>query len=242
MDIDSFFTDGDLSFGMDGASPTFKNFNGGKNVSRGPIYGEFEFNKYPEYGFTDDIYSYATGKAKGLQSILGIKTKAQQKFAPKSEPVFSRSKGSKKTGLADLQFNGSDDCYETFMNAIGSRLNQPSEWYVSKLSEADKKNCNKLQAVMDNIAKDVDTNNKKMATAKRGERRVLEEYNKGLELAGKKILALMNAANCTVIQQAEFNKALGVAGSPSKSSKVVLYVGIGIAALALGVVLYKKFK
>lgn len=67
---------------MDGASPTFKNFNGGKNVSRGPKYGEFEFNKYPEYGFTDDIYSNATGT---------------------------------------------------------SRLNQPTEWYVTKLSDADKK-------------------------------------------------------------------------------------------------------
>lgn len=186
MDIDSFFTDGDLSFGMDGSSPKFKNFTGaGKNVSRGPKYGEYEFSKYPEYGFTDDIYSNATGS---------------------------------------------------------SRLNQPTEWYVKKLSDADKKDCNKLQGVMDNIAKDIDTNNKKMATAKRGERRVLEEYNKGLELAGKKVLELMNAANCTIVQQAEFNKALGVAGSPSKSSKVVLYVGIGVAALALGVVLYKKFK
>ena len=186
MDIDSFFTDGDLSFGMDGSSPNFKNLTGtGQNVSRGPKYGEYEFNKNPEYGFTDDIYSNATGT---------------------------------------------------------SRLNQPTEWYVNKLSDADKKDCNKLQGVMDNIAKDVDTNNKKMATAKRGERRVLEEYNKGLELAGKKVLELMNAANCTVVQQAEFNKALGVAGSPSKSSKVILYVGIGVAALALGVVLYKKFK
>jgi hypothetical protein len=185
MDIDDFFTNGDLSFGMDGASPTFKNFNGGKNVSRGPKYGEFEFNKYPEYGFTDDIYSNATGT---------------------------------------------------------SRLNQPTEWYVTKLSEADKKNCNKLQGIMDSIAKDIENNNQKIAKAKRGERRVLEEYNKGLELAGKKVLEFMNAANCTLVQQAEFNNALGVAGSASKSSKVVLYVGIGVAALALGVVLYKKFK
>jgi hypothetical protein len=177
MDIDDFFTNGDLSFGMDGARPTFKNFNGGKNVSRGPKYGEFEFNKYPEYGFTDDIYSNATGT---------------------------------------------------------SRLNQPTEWYVSKLSEADKKNCNKLQGIMDSISKDIDNNNKKIAKAKRGERRVLEEYNKGLEF--------MNAANCTLVQQTEFNNALGVAGAPSKTSKVVLYVGIGVAALALGVVLYKKFK
>jgi hypothetical protein len=186
MDIDSFFTDGDLSFGMDGASPKFKNFAGtGQNVSRGPKYGEFQFNKYPEYGFTDDIYSNATG---------------------------------------------------------GSRLNQPTEWYVSKLSEADKKDCKKLQGIMDSISKDIDNNNKKIAKVKRGERRVLEEYNKGLELAGKRVLELMNAANCTLVQQEEFNKALGAAGAPSKSSKVVLYVGIGVAALALGVVLYKKFK
>jgi hypothetical protein len=186
MDIDSFFTDGDLSFGMDGASPKFKNFAGtGQNVSRGPKYGEFQFNKYPEYGFTDDIYSNATGT---------------------------------------------------------SRLNQPTDWYVSKLSEADKKNCNKLQGIMDSISKDIDNNNQKIAKVKRGERRVLEEYNKGLELAGKRVLELMNAANCTLVQQEEFNKALGAAGAPSKSSKVVLYVGIGVAALALGVVLYKKFK
>jgi hypothetical protein len=186
MDIDDFFTNGDLSFGMDGETPKFKNFAGtGQNVSRGPKYGEFQFNKYPEYGFTDDIYSNATGT---------------------------------------------------------SRLNQPTEWYVSKLSEADKKNCNKLQGIMDSISKDIDNNNQKIAKAKRGERRVLEEYNKGLELAGKKVLEFMNAANCTLVQQEEFNKALGAAGAPSKSSKVILYVGIGVAALALGVVLYKKFK
>jgi hypothetical protein len=185
MDIDSFFTDGDLSFGMDGASPKFKNFVGtGQNVSRGPKYGEYEFSKYPEYGFTDDIYSNATGT---------------------------------------------------------SRLNQPSEWYLSKLSESDKKDCNKLQGIMDSIAKDIDTNNKKIASAKRGERRVLEEYNKGLELAGKKVLELMNASNCTLVQKEEFNKALSQAAAPSKSSKVVLYVGIGVAVLALGVVFYKKF-
>jgi hypothetical protein len=186
MDIDDFFTNGDLSFGMDGETPKFKNFAGtGQNVSRGPKYGEFQFNKYPEYGFTDDIYSNATGT---------------------------------------------------------SRLNQPTEWYVSKLSEADKKNCNKLQGIMDSISKDIDNNNQKIAKAKRGERRVLEEYNKGLELAGKKVLEFMNAANCTLVQQTEFNNALGAAGSASKSSKVVLYVGIGVATLALGVVLYKKFK
>jgi len=52
----------------------------------------------------------------------------------------------------------------------------------------------------------------------------------------------MNAANCTLVQQEEFNKALGAAGAPSKSSKLIFYVGIGVAALALGVVLYKKFK
>lgn len=186
MDIDSFFTDGDLSFGMDGASPKFKNFAGtGQNVSRGPKYNEYEFNRYPEDGFTDDIYASATGT---------------------------------------------------------SRLNQPTDWYVSKLSEADKKDCNKLQGIMDSISKDIENNNQKIAKAKGGERRVLEEYNKGLELAGKKVLEFMNAANCTIVQQAEFNKALGAAGAPSKSSKVILYVGIGVAALALGIVLYKKFK
>lgn len=186
MDIDSFFTDGDLSFGMDGASPKFKNFVGtGQNVSRGPKYGEYEFNKYPEYGFTDDIYSNTTGPT--------------------------------------------------------SRLMQPSEWYWSKLSDSDKTDCKKLQSVMDSIAKDIDTNNKKIAGAKKSERRVLEEYNKGLELVGKNVLELMNKANCTLVQKEEFNKALNQAATPSKSSKVVLYVGIGVAALALGVVFYKKF-
>ena len=95
---------------------------------------------------------------------------------------------------------------------------------------------------MDSISKDIDNNNQKIAKAKRGERRVLEEYNKGLELAGKKVLEFMNAANCTLVQQEEFNKALGAAGAASKTSKVILYVGIGVAALALGIVLYKKFK
>lgn len=185
MDIDSFFTDGDLSFGMDGSSPKFKNFVGtGQNVSRGPKYGEYEFSKYPEYGFTDDIYSNATG---------------------------------------------------------GSRLNQPSEWYVSQLTDADKKDCAKLQSIADSIATDIKNNNVKIAKAKRGERRVLEEYNKGLELAGKKILEFMNSANCTLVKQEEFNKALTASAQPSKTSKVVLYVGIGVAVLALGIVAYKKF-
>ena len=184
MDIDSFFTDGDLSFGMDGSSPKFKNFVGtGQNVSRGPQYGEYEFSKYPEYGFTDDIYSNATG---------------------------------------------------------GSRINQPSEWYLSQLSDADKKDCKKLQSIADSIAKDIQTNNTKIAKAKRGERRVLEEYNKGLELAGKKVLELMNASNCTIQIQQEFNQALSASAQPSKGSKVVLYVGIGVAVLALGIVAYKK--
>jgi|APGre2960657423_1045063.scaffolds.fasta_scaffold05695_5 hypothetical protein len=186
MDIDSFFTNGDLSFGMDGASPKFKNFAGtGQNVSRGPKYGEFEFNRYPEDGFADDIYANATGT---------------------------------------------------------SRLEQPTEWYLSKLTEADKKNCNKLQGVMDSISKDIENNNKKIASAKKGEKRVLADYNKGLEVAGQRVLEFMNAANCAIIKQDEFNKALGAAGAASKSSKVILYVGIGVAALALGIVLYKKFK
>jgi hypothetical protein len=53
---------------------------------------------------------------KGLGEILGIKkSSGKSKFAPKSKPFFSKSKGNKETGLADLQFTAS----ENFFNASG---------------------------------------------------------------------------------------------------------------------------
>ncbi len=56
-----------------------------------------------------------TSNFSGLGDILGIKSSPKKKFAPKSKPFFSKSKGAKETGLADLQFTASDN----FFNAGG---------------------------------------------------------------------------------------------------------------------------
>jgi hypothetical protein len=70
------------------------------------------------FGFTaNETFMNAGGGKPSLASIVGIKSKAQRKFTPKpkSVPIFSRSKGNKETGLADLQFTASDN----FFNAGG---------------------------------------------------------------------------------------------------------------------------
>jgi hypothetical protein len=67
------------------------------------------------FGFTaNEPFMNAGGK--GLGQILGIKkSSGKSKLAPKSKPFFSKSKGNKETGLADLQFTAS----ENFFNASG---------------------------------------------------------------------------------------------------------------------------
>lgn len=61
-----------------------------------------------------DNFFNANGQSLG--QMFGIKkSSGKQKFAPKSKPFFSKSKGSKETGLADLQFTASDN----FFNAGG---------------------------------------------------------------------------------------------------------------------------
>lgn len=216
MDIDSFFTDGDLSFGMDGASPKFKDFVGtGQNVLSGKQSIGYEFNKYPEYGFTDDIYSSFSAENVSLEN------------------TFNNIAGD----------GAGQDFGVKYWNATGvSRLDQPSEWYVKKLTDADKANCEKLQGLLDTISKDISSNNTKAVSAKSGEKRVLADYNKGLQIAAGKIMAFMSTAKCKIKEDAAFDKSLSEISGSSGSSRMILYTGIAIAAIGLGIVLYKKLK
>lgn len=197
MDIDTFFKDGDLSFGMDGANPSFKNFVGtGQNTATKP--DDYKFAPSPEYGFANDT-SYAQMAGAGV----------------------------------------GDD--ETYSNLTG-RQSEPFKWYVNKLTAAEKADCAKLQSVMDAIAKDIANNKVKMATAKAGERRVLEDYNKGLAAAGSKVKEFFDAASCQQKADDALAAQLGNLSKSSRTSQIILYAGLGVATIFLGYVLYKRFK
>jgi hypothetical protein len=78
---------------------------------------------FSNYTASDDFFGFTANEpfmnagGKGLGGLVGGKKSGNQKRMPKPKaiPVFSRSKGTKETGLADLQFTASDN----FMNAGG---------------------------------------------------------------------------------------------------------------------------
>jgi len=65
------------------------------------------------FGFTaNEPFMNAGGQ--GLGGLFGGKKKSgtqKRILAPKSKPFFSKSKGKKETGLADLQFTASDNFF-----------------------------------------------------------------------------------------------------------------------------------
>jgi hypothetical protein len=83
---------------------------------------------FSNYTASDDFFGFTAnepfmnaggGGVPSLGNIFGGKSKAKPSkrtpLSPKSKPFFSKSKGSKETGLADLQFTASDN----FFNAGG---------------------------------------------------------------------------------------------------------------------------
>lgn len=84
---------------------------------------------FSNYTASDDFFGFTAnepfmnagggGVPPNLWNVLSGKSKAKpsnrKTLTPKSVPVFSKSKGSKETGLADLQFTASDN----FFNAGG---------------------------------------------------------------------------------------------------------------------------
>ena len=83
---------------------------------------------FSNYTASDDFFGFTAnepfmnaggGGVPSLGNIFGGKSKAKpsnrKTLTPKSKPFFSKSKGSKETGLADLQFTAGDN----FFNAGG---------------------------------------------------------------------------------------------------------------------------
>lgn len=84
---------------------------------------------FSNYTASDDFFGFTAnepfmnagggGVPPNLWNVLSGKSKAKPSkrtpLSPKSKPFFSKSKGSKETGLADLQFTASDN----FFNAGG---------------------------------------------------------------------------------------------------------------------------
>ncbi len=83
---------------------------------------------FSNYTASDDFFGFTAnepfmnaggGGVPSLGNIFGGKSKAKPSkrtpLSPKSKPFFSKSKGSKETGLADLQFTAGDN----FFNAGG---------------------------------------------------------------------------------------------------------------------------
>lgn len=68
---------------------------------------------------SDNFFNAGGGGVPSLGNIFGGKSKAKpssrKTLTPNSKPFFSKSKGSKETGLADLQFTANDN----FFNAGG---------------------------------------------------------------------------------------------------------------------------
>lgn len=157
------------------------------------------------------------------------------KFAPVAEYDFKDDKG-----YAQMAGAGIGDG-ESYSNLTG-RQAEPMNWYVNKLTDAEKTDCTKLQSTLDAITNAITENNKKSAMAKAGERRVLADYNLGLTAAGNKIKELMGAAQCDVKAQQAFNDTIAQLSKPSDTSKYILYGGLAIAVLGIVSLIIKKKK
>ena len=61
-------------------------------------------------------------------------------------------------------------------------------------------------------------------------------------IAKDEVVKLMKNAQCDVQSDAQFLAQLEEAGAGSKTSNYILYGGIAVAAIGLGVVLYRAIK
>lgn len=206
MDIDSFFTNGDLSFGMDGNV----NFGGtGQNAWKHK--GEYKFAEKPEYGFEND-------------------------------PEYAQMGGA---GI------GED---ETHFNAYGGT--NPDRWnklrkadreghglrkYLDKLSEADLKDCKVLDATLTKIKNEI-IENERNALKDKKTARVMAGYNRGLGYAKDEVVKIMSKLQCGLQDEAEFMQQISTISGGSQTSKWVLYGGIGVAVLGLGIVLVRALR
>jgi hypothetical protein len=227
MDIDSFFTNGDLSFGMDG-NGGFKNFVGtGQNAWKHR--GEYKFAPKTLYGFKNDPqYAQFVDQGKGISLNDDFNNVAGEGVG-NSEPVYSPQYlnaygGDKFTDLRKQDREGH-----------GIRK------YLDKLSDAQLKDCKVLDATLTAIKNEIVDNNRKALSSK-SEARVMEGYNKGLGIAKDEVVMLMKNAQCEVQSDAQFLTQLEQAGKGSKTSNYILYGGIAVAALGMGVVLYRAIK
>jgi hypothetical protein len=227
MDIDSFFTNGDLSFGMDG-NGGFKNFVGtGQNAWKHR--GEYKFAPKELYGFKNDPqYAQFVDQGEGISLNDDFNNVAGEGVG-NSETIYSPQYFNAYGGD---KFN---DLRKQDREGHGIRK------YLDKLSEAQLKDCKVLDATLTAIKNEIVDNNRKALTSKR-EARVMEGYNRGLGIAKDEVTKLMKNAQCDVQDDAQFLAQLEEAGAGSKTSNYILYGGIAVAALGLGVVLYRAIK
>jgi hypothetical protein len=215
MDIDSFFTNGDLSFGMDG-NGGFKNFVGtGQNAWKHR--GEYKFAPKELYGFKNDPqYAQFVDQGEGISLNDDFNNVAGEGVG-NSETIYSPQYFNAYGGD---KFN---DLRKQDREGHGIRK------YLDKLSEAQLKDCKVLDATLTAIKNEIVDNNRKALSSKK-EARVMEGYK------------LMKNAQCDVQDDAQFLAQLEEVGAGSKTSNYILYGGIAVAALGLGVVLYRAIK
>ena len=225
MDIDSFFTNGDLSFGMDG-NVDFKNFVGtGQNAWKHK--GEYKFAARPEYGFQNDP-EYAQFVEQGDGTSL--------------ESDFNNVAG-EGVGNSEGYFNaygGTNPDYFAKMRK-SDREGHGIRKYLDKLTDADLKDCDKLDAVLTRIKNEI-VENERNALKNKKTANVMAGYNRGLGIAKDEITKIKNKLNCEAQDDTEFLNTLNTINKGSSTSKYILYGGVAVAALGLGIVLYRALK
>lgn len=227
MEIDSFFYNDDLSFAMDGVNG-FKNFVGtGQNAFQKNRDG-YKFAAKALDGFKDDPqYAQFVDEGNGISLRDDFEMMAGAGVGNDETSHFNAYGGNDASKFNDLRKK--------------DREGHGIRKFLDPLSSSDLKDCTKLQATLTAIKNEIVNNNRSALESKKQER-VMKGYNEGLGIAKTEIERLLKGLNCEIKGEQEFLETLGEINKGSKSSNYILYGGVAIAALGLGIVLYRALK
>jgi len=212
MDIDAFFPNEDLFYSLDGNDKM--NFVGaGHNAWQNK--DEYKFAPKAQYDFEpDETYAQLGGSGMGADTV----------YSPNYLNAYG---GENPNTWSDLRKK--------------NREGHGTRKYLDNLSPEDLKDCKKLDAVLSAIKTEI-VNNNRTALESKAQARVMKGYNEGLGKAKGEIERIMKSLNCEIKGEEEFMDTLAEINKGTKGSNVVLYGGIAVAAIGLGIVLYRALK
>jgi len=156
-----------------------------------------------------------------------------------------------RNGDASFGVDGNKNFVEEFswpmINASGPEQEALSS-YRKQLTPKMKSDCAALATLLSQVKSEIEIATAGKIAAKSSEKKKIEQKIAGLEKAKNEIQAAYNSGKCDAKiaqkDQDALYAALGVGKGPdvAKVGTYLIVGGIGVVALAVGVILYRKFR